>query len=179
MTGSLSFKKPIFWIIVISILAVAIASVYLLMSPKQNQLKNNLKDSSISDVGGAEDPENIIISYDKAIRRYSYSANDNSLKNAELVLYENNECAFTYSALSSLLPFGKYEETTTHIVMKSDDGKQIYTFNKSGESLIFDAENSSTLPKYAYEAGAKPEVCVPDGAVFTLNQEDTNQSENK
>lgn len=79
---------------------------------------------------------------------------------------DDKACSFSFSLLSSYFPVGTYEETNEAIVMKSDDGKQKYTFRKENGKLIFVAAQSSEMPKYAYSSGAKAEVCVPDGAIF-------------
>lgn len=79
---------------------------------------------------------------------------------------ETKKCSFEFSLLSSYYPRGTYEESTEKIVMKTDDGKNKYTFIKDGENLIFDAKNSSALPSYSYSSYAKPEICIPDKAVL-------------
>lgn len=79
---------------------------------------------------------------------------------------DDKMCSFSFSVLSSYFPVGTYEETDESLVMKSDDGKNKYTFRKKNDRLIFVAAQSSEMPKYAYSSGAKAEICVPDGAVF-------------
>lgn len=79
---------------------------------------------------------------------------------------EDKACSFSFSLLSSYFPVGTYEETNESLVMKSNDGKNKYTFRKEDGKLIFVAAQSSEMPKYSYASGANAEVCVPDGAVF-------------
>ena len=50
--------------------------------------------------------------------------------------------------------------------MKTDDGKNTYTFKKDGNKLILDALQSSPLPLYKYSTSGKEEYCLTDGAVF-------------
>lgn len=77
------------------------------------------------------------------------------------------EFSFTFSMFSSYWPRGTYEEDGEYIVMKTDDGKNKYTFKKESGSLVFVADKSSPMPEYRYSQDATPEVCLPDGAVFT------------
>lgn len=79
---------------------------------------------------------------------------------------EDKACSFSFSILSSYFSVGTYEETNESLVMKSNDGKNKYTFRKEDGKLIFVAAQSSEMPKYSYSSGANAEVCVPDGAVF-------------
>lgn len=83
---------------------------------------------------------------------------------------QGKQFTFEYSMLSSYFAVGTYEEDDQFIVARGDDGSHIYTFKKEGKSLIFVADQSSEMPAYAYSAGAKPEVCVPDGAVFQVTE---------
>lgn len=96
---------------------------------------------------------------------YYYSTDRRS---AQLTLVpQTHECSFSFSVFSSYYPQGTYEETDESVIMKTDDGINIYTFKKSGENLIFSAVDSSLIPKIRYAGGEAPEVCLPDGAVFT------------
>lgn len=83
---------------------------------------------------------------------------------------ETQTSSFTFSLLSSYCASGRYEETDEYIVMKSDDGKNTYTFKKDGTNLVFAADKSSEMPKYRYSEGAEAQVSVPDGAVFEMQE---------
>lgn len=112
-------------------------------------------------IGGADSPEQVITS---TLRGYAYIT---SADTACLSLTpEIGSCSFNLSLLSSYFPQGTYEENDEFLIMKTDDGKNKYTFKKSGDDLIFDAKSSSEMPKYKYSADAQPQTCVPDGAVF-------------
>lgn len=79
---------------------------------------------------------------------------------------ETKRFSFSYSLYSSYLPSGTYEEYDEYIIMKTDDGKNTYTFKKDGDKLILDAFQSSPLPSYKYSTSEKEEHCLTDGAVF-------------
>ena len=68
---------------------------------------------------------------------------------------------FTDHPLSSRIYYGDYEETEDAIIIKDDETEDFFTFTKSEGNLIFDAENSSPLPKYNGVSS------LEDGAVFT------------
>ncbi len=75
--------------------------------------------------------------------------------------------SFVLSILSSYLPIGTYEETDEYVILKTDDGKNTYTFEKDGGDLIFSAEKSSPVPEYKYDgANTKAVPCLADKAVF-------------
>lgn len=73
-----------------------------------------------------------------------------------VTLYED-KFMFMYSALSSYIGIGTYEIDNDKLILKTDDGKNVYVFTIDNGTLIFNADESSNLPSYAN---------VPDGAVF-------------
>lgn len=81
---------------------------------------------------------------------------------------QSKKFTFTFSMLSSHFGAGTYEENDEFIIAHGDDGNHRYTFKKNGQNIIFVSDESSQMPSYAYSAGAKAEVCLPDGAVFQL-----------
>lgn len=99
-----------------------------------------------------------------AEQTYEYSSEKDT---ARLYLStDDKQYLFQFSWLSSYAPYGAYEDDGNYIILKTDDGKNSYTFRKEGDSLVFIADRSSVMPSYAYSAGVEPEVCVPDGAAF-------------
>ncbi len=99
---------------------------------------------------------------------YAYKDGDNPLKSATLTLWGKDNFQFTYSLLSSNLCMGKYRTEGDKLILIEDGTDNRYTFviQEDGDSIIFDAEHSTPLPKYKYSSNAQPEVCVPDGAEF-------------
>lgn len=83
-----------------------------------------------------------------------------------LVLREDGMGNFSYSAFSSTVNFGSYKNNGETIVLTTDDDSRHFTFIIDGDKLIFDAENSSEIPKYRYSENGVPQSPVPDGAVF-------------
>ncbi len=74
---------------------------------------------------------------------------------------------FSLSLLSSYVVDGTYEDYPEKIVVTSADNEEYYTFRKSGDNLIFDAEYSTAVPKYRYDSASNEEtVCIPHGALF-------------
>lgn len=100
---------------------------------------------------------------------YAYKDGDTVIKNATLTLWGKDNFQFTYSMLSSNLCIGKYTKEDGKLILREDGTDNVYTFTikaKDTDTLIFDAENSTALPKYKYSSNGTPEECVPDGAVF-------------
>lgn len=89
----------------------------------------------------------------------------NGLINGTVVLYADNKMMFNYSLLSSYIPYGTYKIDNNQLVMKTDDGRFTYAFEIKGDTLVFDAVNSSELPEYNHGDGTtfKP---IPNGAEF-------------
>ncbi len=118
-------------------------------------IKNNAPPTSYEE----KIPSNII----PAATTYKYTWEKDTAK-LYLVPYDNT-CSFSYSLLSSYWPQGTYTEDENRLVMTTYDGKT-YTFIKENDCYIFDAANSSEVASYVYTLGQKPEICLPDGAVF-------------
>jgi len=63
-----------------------------------------------------------------------------------VILKEDNQFVFSYSALSSYLPIGMYKINENYLIMDTDDGKYHYTFEISEDgALIFKKEDSSAV----------------------------------
>lgn len=91
-----------------------------------------------------------------------------------LVLNTDEKTAtFCYSVFSSYIGYGTYEIKGSRLILTSkDDFTRTYVFEISDNCMIFNAEESSEIPKYKYSSGAEPQSPVPDGAIF----ENTNNS---
>lgn len=99
---------------------------------------------------------------------YTYKSDNGDLSTISLSP-SGNRFTFTLSLFSSYLPMGTYEEDDKYVILKTDDGKNTYTFEKSKGNLIFSAEKSSTVPEYKYSgANTKAVPCIPANAVFEL-----------
>ncbi|MBR6806747.1 MAG: hypothetical protein IKM46_00050 [Clostridia bacterium] len=84
------------------------------------------------------------------------------------LLTESKTFSFTYSAYSSYVGIGDYEETESEIICRTHDGLNVWVFKKDGDTLVFDGKNSSPIPSYKYSSSSAPECPVPDGAVFAI-----------
>ena len=88
-----------------------------------------------------------------------------------LNLYDNPKTfTFSWSGFSSYFAVGKYELDGETLTLKTDDGLNTYVFDVVGDTYVFDASRSSTIPSYKYSADAPSAECpVPDGAVFAFD----------
>ncbi len=88
------------------------------------------------------------------------------IKKSQLTLDKaNGTYQLLFSYFSSTILSGSYVETDEKIILLAENDTK-YTFNKSGENLIFDADSSSQVPKYKYSGTGQPEPCIEDGAIF-------------
>lgn len=82
-------------------------------------------------------------------------------------LKEDNKFYFYISSDSNYYCEGSYSRDGDKLTLKTDDGKNTYVFKTEGDKLIFDANNSSDIPKFKpssyYSVLFAP---VTDGAVF-------------
>lgn len=97
---------------------------------------------------------------------YTYGT-ETSFTNPYINLKKNGEFYFFYSVYSSYMCVGTYDMSDEKLVLETDDGVYTYVFKVDGDNLIFDAENSSPLPKFKAAANLEAISPVPDGAVFT------------
>ncbi len=97
--------------------------------------------------------------WEPALGEYVYEDAGEALP-ASVTLQENNAFQFVDSPLSSYLIAGTYEVEGDRMICTTDDGKFSYVFERSGDDLAFQAEDSSELRAY---------VQIPDGAVFQLS----------
>ena len=81
-------------------------------------------------------------------------------------LKTDNSFHFFVSPLSSYLCVGTYTLDEEKLTLKTDDGLYTYVFKVDGENFVFDAENSSEIPKFKPSADAEPLPPISDGAVF-------------
>lgn len=102
-------------------------------------------------------------------KKYVYSDSENELTQPRIILFEQDHSfQFLYSLLSSYLNWGYYEIKDDNLILRTDDGKYIYSFKIEESGLIFDAENSTELPEYKYSFDEDAKAPVPDGAFFEL-----------
>lgn len=85
-----------------------------------------------------------------------------------IVLKEDNECIFNYSMLSSYVPIGTYKIENDELIMSTDDGKYIYTFNILDNNLVFNKEKSADIPLIRSSENSDEADTIADGTVFIL-----------
>ncbi|CRZ35444.1 hypothetical protein DFR55_14817 [Herbinix hemicellulosilytica] len=89
-------------------------------------------------------------------RAYVMTESEEPIK-PTVILSDDNKFSFSYSPLSSYIAIGTYEIDDSNIILKTDDGLYKYVFKIEDGALIFNANESSSIPSYAE---------VPDGAIF-------------
>lgn len=111
-----------------------------------------------------EKNENIEKEYYK---KYVYM-NSNEPAAPHIVLFEKeNSFEFFISSLSSYIPRGSYEIVEDRLILRTDDGKNVYTFRIEEHGVTFDSANSSVIPKYYYSyKNETKEAAIPNGAFF-------------
>ena len=166
----LNYKKPAFWVIIAAILACIAIAVCFLTNPVSETGTDNIEQgSNVSSQNNSGDNSVSTTEYSIITSEYKYKNDYDDTASLSLNT-ETKEFTFSYSLLSSYYVAGTYEKTNTGILLKTNDGKNHYSFTESENAYIFDADNSSPLPEYRYSSGAKPVVCVPDGAVFQFDE---------
>ena len=96
-----------------------------------------------------------------ALGEYVYEDDGEMLLPApSLTLLEDGKFRFIYSPMSSYLPQGSYTVEEDHLICTVEGlltDTPVYIFERSGEDLVFKAEDAAALPDYTN---------IPDGAVF-------------
>lgn len=97
---------------------------------------------------------------------YIYLGGPQEYMKPSISLYKSdNSFRFMYSIHSSSIPAGKYELTDERLILRYAD--KIYTFDVVGDTFVFDADNSATMPRHRISGNsAETYTPVPDGAVF-------------
>ncbi len=167
----LNYKKPAFWVVMAAVLTCVVVAVCFLTNPVKDGGKNNIGN-------GGRLPENgerllgINRTRDEASQLVYYFTESVDFMSPTIILSVNsNRFQFSYSGLSSYLPYGSYriegEKDGKHqLILETSDGMNHYVFDSLDGGYVFDEEVSSKIPKYSYSAGAEPESPVPDGAFF-------------
>lgn len=148
-------RKSVLVIGIALVVLIAVVTAAFIADEKETQKDNdNIKIEEYS-----------AVSLNKNCKYYVYD--DKNLDIPMLVLCEEDRSfRFTYSALSSYLPIGKYEITDKELILNTDDGLYSYYFYVDDGGYIFNAEKSSHIPAYAFSSTAEPCCPVPDGALF-------------
>ncbi len=133
----LNYQKPSFKIILVSVIAVIIVFVGLMTNPIQHVLP---------------------------VGTYKLENAQKALP-PSVVLGDEKQFVFHHSVLSSYLPIGSYKVSKDELILTTDDQRNIYIFKIVNGKLIFQADNSSEIPKYAELD------FIEDGSVFIYTGE--------
>lgn len=150
----LNYKKPMFWVIIVSVILCLIAGLMFITDPKTDKTLN-IPEGNNSLTFTCEDPMSETTIIKPSITLYS----------------EDSSFSFTFSALSSYWPIGEYEITDGKLIATTDDGLNHYVFDIISESKIsFNEAESSVLPSYRILHGdsCESEKPIKDGAIFEL-----------
>ncbi|MBE5947670.1 MAG: hypothetical protein E7261_01445 [Lachnospiraceae bacterium] len=99
---------------------------------------------------------------------YVYSDSIDYMKPTISLNEEEKTFSFSYSGLSSYLPYGEYELTEDTLTLYTSGGFYTYVFDVVNNGFVFDASRSSKIPAYRYSKDLPPEYPVPDGALFEM-----------
>lgn len=106
---------------------------------------------------------------DKTLPIGTYEAVEHNQPMApSIVLKEDSECIFNYSVLSSYLPMGTYKIENDDLIMSTEDGEYIYTFNIEDGNPVFNKEKSADIPLIRSLATSEETDTIADGTVFIL-----------
>ena len=156
----LNYKKPAFWIIIAGITACILTAVFFMTSPLQNK-------------------GNALLSSDKEYTlRYAYKSPLEPDKPGISINTKNKTFIMSYSVFSSYIVSGKYSISDNYLYLKDNHYNFSYRFKiKDDKTLIFDKKASSKIPKYKYSSNDVPKSPIPDGAVFSMTNEDIINAE--
>lgn len=128
----LSYKKPALWLMILAVVLCIAAAVCFLTDPVSDE--DQTIDGNTYVLFNAS--ENMIV--------YVFDESEDVMKPC-VALRENGQFSFTFSAISSYIGVGEYEMTDDRLILRTDDGQFVYTFDIAGDTIVFDAENSSDV----------------------------------
>lgn len=151
----LNYKKPVFWVILISVIICIIAGIlFLTDQPREKSL----------DFPTEENYRISLVCKDPGSRT--------SVLKPYIELYTtNNTFYFMFSGFSSYLPYGTYRITGEQLILETEDGQNTYVFDIVGKNqLTFNEKESSELPSYRIQGGSSEfEKPIKDGVLFILD----------
>lgn len=153
----LNYRRPAFWIVTMSVIMCIVLGVCFLSDP----LSGGREQTQADEFGATEIPTVPV--------RYVFKDSVDPLLPSVLLNYhdQGKSFMFTYSGLSSYLPFGTYEIVGDDLILRTEDKTYTYIFKIVEKGLIFDASRSSQIPSYRYSGDSYETECpVPDGALF-------------
>lgn len=158
----LDYKKPAFWVLAAAVLACIIVPVCFMTRKKASSSAN--PDIQSKEVYFLDD--------------FNAMSGDYEMLNPEqyplvpsLRLGDDGTFTFSYSVISSYLPYGTYERKDNILTASTDDGKYHYQFTCVGDVndslLFFDAAHSSDVTDIDTKLNA--DAPIRDGSIFVKN----------
>lgn len=158
----LDYKKPAFWVLAAAVLACIIVPVCFMTQKKASSSAN--PDIQSKEVYFLDD--------------FNAMSGDYEMLNPEqyplvpsLRLGDDGTFTFSYSVISSYLPYGTYERKDNILTASTDDGKYHYQFTCVGDVndslLFFDAAHSSDVTDIDTKLNA--DAPIRDGSIFVKN----------
>jgi len=77
------------------------------------------------------------------LRTYTFNDSIQGIRKPSFSLYENGWFVFNFSPYSNYFATGRYYEEDNTLLLRTNDGKYEYSFTKTNDTMVFDAENSS------------------------------------
>lgn len=190
----LSYKKPAFWVMAVSVIACIAAALCFLTNPTDDEqqsqhvaangdsgsiqsdgkqqsqyMADNRNSDSIRIDGMSHWLERLELPQVFGVgecKEYVYTDSIEDIVYPNIQLYEEDHSfIFNYSMFSSHMAVGRYELTDTTLTLGA--GGYVYVFDVKGDGFVFDASRSSEIPSYRYSGDSDVATCpVPDGAYF-------------
>lgn len=92
-------------------------------------------------------------------RVFRFRESDDIIKPG-VAFQEDKTFTITFGGLSSYIGIGTYRIDGDTVTLNTDDGFYTYVFTFRNDVLIFDGENSDTIPTYGFTP-------VTDGTIFS------------
>ena len=188
----LNYKKPMFWVVVVSLIVCVVVAVCFLTNPATEKPPTRGDGPNLSQTENPPDrgngPELIQTGENEffgtsefvgiqlpvtasTYRVYRFDDSVDFVAPSIMLYVHSNMFSFSYSAFSSYWPVGTYEIKNDELILSTSDGMNTYVFDIEEEGYAFNEKKSSAIPKYRYSAGGEAETPVPDGALFRYAQD--------
>ena len=147
----LNYRKPVFWVMIVSVIICIVAGILFITDPKQNK-ELDLPTNGESVTFTCDDP-----------------GSKTSVISPSITLFpEENSFSFTYSAWSSYANIGNYRISDGKLILETNDGSYHYVFDIiSKNQIAFNESESSELPDYRVSGDSdETEKPITNGAIF-------------
>ncbi|MBR3971948.1 MAG: hypothetical protein IKJ83_03585, partial [Ruminococcus sp.] len=163
----LNYKKPAFWVILLSLLlCIAVGFCFLTNPVKEKENTDTSSDlaQNLPEILPADCiTDNYIL--------YTYQNATNPTKTSYIKLYpEDNSFKLMLNPLSSYMPMGTYTIRDKKLILETDSDDNSYVFEfLDSYTLMFIKDESSQIPEFRYSAeDTESSPSFDDGAIFAI-----------